>query len=85
MLKFNKDDYDFFFPLLEEDEQKILAAVATSQDNEILIDDEDIEVDLYDWLNDLVASKGMDKDYDVNDTGKRLERLSDYMFSVIEE
>lgn len=85
MLKFSKNDYDFFFSLLEEEEQKALTTVTTIQNDDILIDDENTEVDLYDWLNELVVSKGMDKNYNINNIGKRLEKLSDYVFSVIEE
>ncbi len=84
MLTFKKDDYEFFFPLLGKDEQKALTSIAANQGDSVLIDDEDTEINLYDWLNDLVVLKGLDKDYEVNSAGKRLEKLSDYIFSVIE-
>lgn len=85
MLKFSKNDYDFLFNLLEEEERKELTSVTIIQNDDVIIDDENTEVDLYDWLNELVVSKGMDKDYNVNSIGNRLEKLSDYVFSVIEE
>lgn len=85
MLKFSKNDYDFFFNLLEEEERKELTSVTIIQNDDVIIDDENTEVDLYDWLNELVVSKGMDKDYNVNSIGNRLEKLCDYVFSVIEE
>ncbi|ABB14096.1 hypothetical protein [Carboxydothermus hydrogenoformans] len=85
MLKFSKEDYEFFFPLLDKENQEILKKVAVVNEDEVIIDDEEIEVDLYEWLNDLVVTKGFDKRYNLNSIGQRLEKLSDYVFSIIEE
>ncbi|MDF2486733.1 MAG: hypothetical protein K0R46_2901 [Herbinix sp.] len=84
MLTIKKDDYDFFFPLLGTDEQAMLASAVFEWDDSIAINDEDIAAELYEWLNDLVVEIGFDKVYEVNDIGKRLEKISDYIFSVIE-
>lgn len=84
MLKLKKDDYEFFFELLDKEQQNILIPVATIQGEDAIIDDEEIEVDLYDWLNDLVVQEGLDEGYNPNSIGKRLEAISDYVYSVIE-
>lgn len=84
MLKFRKEDYEFFYPLLEKENQEILKKVAVINENEVIIDDEDVEADLYEWLNDLVVIHGLDEEYNINHIGWRLEKLSDYVFSVIE-
>lgn len=85
MLKIKKEDYDFFYPLLSKEKQKTLIPAVSDQGDSVIIDDEENEIDLYDWLNDLVVEKGFDENYKITNVGERLEKLSDYVFSVIEE
>lgn len=85
MLAVKNEDYNFFLPLLSDDEQSVITSVAKPQNGDVLIQDEDVAIDLYDWLNDLVVTNGFDEEYELNDTGKRLEKISDYVFSAIEE
>ena len=85
VLRIKKIDYEFFYPLLDEEKQKVLASITVEQRDDVIIDDEDIEMDLYDWLNDLVVEKGFNENYGVNNLGERLEKISDYVFSMIEQ
>lgn len=43
------------------------------------------EVNLYEWLDGLIVKKGFNRGYNLNDIGKRLEKLIDYVFSAIKE
>lgn len=54
------------------------------QEDKVMIDNKGLEVDLYDWINDLVVLKSLDEQYNPNSIGKRLEKLSDYVYSIIE-
>lgn len=84
MVIIKKDDYDFLFKPLDKEKQDALAPIAVIQEDKAMIDNEDLEVDLYDWINDLIVLKGLDEQYNPNSIGKRLEKLSDYVYSVIE-
>ncbi len=84
MVIIKKDDYDFLFKLLDKEKQDTLAPIVVIQEDKVMIDNKGLEVDLYDWINDLVVLKSLDEQYNPNSIGKRLEKLSDYVYSIIE-
>lgn len=61
LLVFKKEDYDFFYHMLNNAKQEELSSKAVNQEDRVVVDNEDIEIDLYDWLNDLVVERGFDK------------------------
>lgn len=86
MLQFNKLDYDFFHSLLDAEKQAKLRECVIEMPDEVVVKDMDIAAELYDWLNDLVVYKGLTENQDaVTDVGRRLNALSDYVFTMIAE
>ena len=76
----------FFSPYLEKKDQNVLNAKVSINNNEVLINDIDVAVDLYDWVNDAVIKYGMLEDQDdVNEQGRELERIADYLYDQIEK
>ena len=85
MIRINNEDHEFFFKLLDKDKKNILSTTtAIVQDGNVIINDEDIEADLYDWLNDWLIEKRLDENYKPDNIGKRLEKISDHIYSEIE-
>lgn len=86
MLKFKTEDYEFFYPLLESGQQKALSSCSEKAGDQMVVDDEDIEVDLYDWLGDAIVAHGLTDDQQaVSNVGARLESIMDEVYAIIEE
>lgn len=78
MIKLDREDVLYMLMMLElsPDLRQILDAIS-SRGGEI---NDDCADDLRDLCNDQLDVKGYDKDYSLNDDGRKLESLADKLF-----
>lgn len=83
MVKINIDDFNFVYNLLEKQDKDKLKKHSKADGDSTFIED-DMADDLYDLIIDLTTLHGFNKEYEINETGKRLEDIGDLIYDQIE-
>ncbi len=83
MVKINIDDFNFVYNLLEQTDKDKLKKHSKVDGDDTFIED-DMADDLYDLIIDLTTAHGFTKEYEINETGKRLEEIGDLIYDQIE-
>lgn len=85
MIKISKEDHNYLFDILDDEFKKRINNVLVIEDDNCIYNaDENLELDLYDYLQDKQVECGFDKEYNPNENWEKIQKIIDEVYNQIE-
>lgn len=85
MIKVSKEDHNYLFDILDDELKKRINNVLVIEDDNCIYNaDENLELDLYDYLQDKQVECGFDREYNPNENWRKIQKIIDEVYNQIE-
>lgn len=85
MIKLSKEHHNYLISILDDYLKKRIINVLMIENNNYMYNaDDDLELDLYDYLQDKQVEFGFDKDYNPNEDWENIQKIIDEVYNQIE-
>ncbi|MDY4950315.1 MAG: hypothetical protein SO128_13200 [Clostridium cadaveris] len=85
MIKLSKEHHNYLISILDDHLKKRIINVLMIENNNYMYNaDDDLELDLYDYLQDKQVEFGFDKDYNPNEDWEKIQKIIDEVYNQIE-
>lgn len=86
MIKLNKEQHEHLIQIVDDFHlrEKILQVATLNNDSYQYDMNDDLEIDLYDYLQDKQVEIGFDKDYNPNENWEKIQKIIDEVYIQME-